>query len=70
MGPRLGCTARFSVCWKKTLCSVPKEIRKGLNSLIILISWEVWKHMNSCVFENARPSISLLLETLADEISF
>lgn len=49
--------------------SIPKEIRKGLNSLIILVSWEVWKHRNSCVFENARPSTSLLLQTVADECS-
>nr|TKW04463.1 hypothetical protein SEVIR_7G110800v2 [Setaria viridis] len=53
----------------KALRSAPKEIRKGLNSLIILVSWEVWKHRNSCIFENARPSTSLLLQTVADECS-
>ncbi|RCV12333.1 hypothetical protein SETIT_2G260800v2 [Setaria italica] len=61
--------ACFSVGWRKALRSVPKEIRKGLNSLIILVTSEVWKHRNSCVFENARPSTSLLLQTMADEIS-
>ena len=60
---------RFSLWWKRALSAVPKGIRKGLNSLIILVSWEVWKHRNSCVFENARPNISLLLQTVSDEIN-
>jgi hypothetical protein len=43
--------------WKKVAAAVPKEARKGLNSLIILVAWEIWKHRNSCVFDNKRPSI-------------
>jgi len=34
--------------------SVAKEIRKGSNSLIILVSWEVSKHRNACVFEGGK----------------
>jgi hypothetical protein len=48
---------------------VPKEMRKGLNSLTILVSWEVWKHRNSCVFEGASPSVQELLQTIGDECS-
>jgi hypothetical protein len=29
--------------------------RKGLNSLIILVAWEIWKHRNACVFEGVVP---------------
>jgi hypothetical protein len=32
---------RFSNWWRKALSSVPKEMKKGLNSLIIIVSREV-----------------------------
>jgi hypothetical protein len=44
-------------------------MRKGLNSLIILVSWEVWKYRDSCVFEGASPSVQELLQTIGDEWS-
>jgi hypothetical protein len=31
------------------------------------VSWEVWKHKNSCVFEGAQPSILVLLQTIRNE---
>jgi hypothetical protein len=31
-------SSRFSGWWKKTTAAVPKEARKGLNSLIILVA--------------------------------
>jgi hypothetical protein len=62
-------SSSFSAWWCNTIRAVPKDIRKGLNSLIILVAWEVWKHCNSCVFEGARPSIQILLQTVANESS-
>ncbi|KAG2648494.1 hypothetical protein PVAP13_1NG025700 [Panicum virgatum] len=50
-----------------TIKSVPKDRRRGLNSLIILVTWEIWKHRNACVFEGARPSVQLLLQTVSSE---
>jgi hypothetical protein len=32
-------------------------MRKGLNSLIILVAWQFWKLRNSCVFEGSRPCV-------------
>ena len=46
-------TIRFSTWWCNTIKSVPKDLRKGLNLLIILVSWEIWKHRNSCVFRGS-----------------
>ena len=43
--------SRFSGWWRKVIKAVPKEVRRGLNSLIILVAWEVWKHRNDCVRE-------------------
>jgi hypothetical protein len=46
---------------------VPKDLRKGLKSLIILVAWELWKHRNSIVFNGGRPDISELLLAVANE---
>jgi len=58
---------RFSGWWKKTTSDVPKEARKGLNSLIILVAWEIWKHRNTCVFDNMRPNVQEVLRAISSE---
>nr|ACE86393.1 putative retroelement protein [Sorghum bicolor] len=57
----------FSGWWKKTTSDVPKEARKGLNSLIILVAWEIWKHRNTCVFDNMRPNVQEVLRAISSE---
>jgi hypothetical protein len=58
-------TSRFYGWWCCTLTSVPEEMCKGLNSLTILVAWEIWKHRNTCVFmkldQMFRPSYTLWL---------
>jgi hypothetical protein len=39
---------RFSRWWRETTTEAPKETRKGINSLIILVAWEIWKQRNEC----------------------
>ncbi|WVZ97140.1 hypothetical protein U9M48_042695 [Paspalum notatum var. saurae] len=51
-----GCT-RFSNWWCQSIKSVDKNLRKGLNSLILLVAWEIWKHRNKCVFEGVVPCV-------------
>ena len=58
---------RFFGWWRKTFLAVPKEMRKGLNSLIILVAWEIWKHRNDCVFEKARPNTQEVLRAINTE---
>jgi hypothetical protein len=60
-------TTSFSAWWCSSIKSVPKDLKKGLNSLIILVTWEIWKHRNSCVFEGARPSVQVLLQQVSSE---
>lgn len=43
---------RFSSWWSQVVRGVPKEAKKGMNSLIILVAWEIWEHRNDCVFNN------------------
>ena len=42
-------------------------MRKGLNSLIILVAWEIWKHRNVCVFEGTSPNVQEVLHAVAIE---
>jgi hypothetical protein len=46
---------------------VKKEHKKGVNTLIILGAWIIWKHRNACVFEGVSPSINKILCELKDE---
>jgi hypothetical protein len=45
---------------------VPKKVREGLNSLIVLIAWELW---NACVFEGARLRLEVVLQAIVYESS-
>lgn len=46
----------FADWWRKVIKRVPKCKKKGVNSLIILTAWSLWKHKNSCVFKGTSPS--------------
>ena len=37
------------------------DARKGLNSLIILGAWTIWRHRNDCVFNGASPRVDTAL---------
>ncbi|WVZ49513.1 hypothetical protein U9M48_000862 [Paspalum notatum var. saurae] len=59
--------SRFNFWWCQASKSLPNGLRKGFNSLVILVSWELWKHRNACVFEGARPHLQTVLTTMASE---
>ena len=46
---------------------MPKQHRNGLNSLIILGAWIIWKHRNSCVFDGLGPNVQSALQAFRDE---
>jgi hypothetical protein len=46
---------------------VSVEERKGINPLIILGAWSIWKHRNSCVFNGVSPSAAAVLNLARDE---
>uniref|UniRef100_A0A0A8Z1B8 Uncharacterized protein n=1 Tax=Arundo donax TaxID=35708 RepID=A0A0A8Z1B8_ARUDO len=46
---------------------VKKEDRKGVNSLIILGAWMLWKHRNACVFGGASPNLQELIRLAMGE---
>ncbi|WVZ89347.1 hypothetical protein U9M48_035768 [Paspalum notatum var. saurae] len=57
----------FSGWWSGAIKRAPKEVKKGLNSLIILVPWEIWKHRNDCVFEGCSPSVSMACHNIVQE---
>jgi hypothetical protein len=70
----LVCSGRLSpqpndkfLCWRRAVRAAPKEHRKGLNSIIILVTWEIWKHRNTWVFEGRRPSVPAVIQEAAYE---
>jgi hypothetical protein len=41
--------------------------KKGFNSSVSLVAWQIWKHRNVCVFDNASPNIHAILLSIHDE---
>lgn len=39
--------------------------QKGFNSLVVLVSWELRKHWNACIFENVRPDAQVVVQAVA-----
>jgi hypothetical protein len=60
-------STHFSNWWFKAIQNVPKEEKKGLNSLFILVAWEIWKRRKDCVFNGATPNISVVVQAMARE---
>jgi hypothetical protein len=46
---------------------LPASEKKGLNSFIILVAWEICKHRNNCVFNGTTPSMDDVLQAIASE---
>jgi hypothetical protein len=58
---------RFSGWWSGAVSQVTRELKKGLNSMIILVDWELWEHRNACVFEGMRSSVSVVCHEIEKE---
>jgi hypothetical protein len=37
------------------------QMEKGVNSLVSLGAWVLWKHRNQCVFEGCNPNVAAVL---------
>jgi hypothetical protein len=60
----------FADWWRKACKRLPKTMKKGLNSLIILGSWLLWKLRNSIVFDGAHLALTLCSLLLGMSSSF
>jgi hypothetical protein len=43
------------------------SVQNGLNSLIILGAWTLWKHRNRCVFDGIAPSLTTTISQAKKE---
>ncbi|WVZ80002.1 hypothetical protein U9M48_027520 [Paspalum notatum var. saurae] len=59
--------SRLNSWWCRAASSLPKVLRKGFNSLVILVTWELWKHQNACIFENVRPDARQVVQAVIEE---
>jgi hypothetical protein len=60
----------FQDWWRKPEQKVPNSQRKGFNSLVILVSWRLWKQRNACVFGRIPPSIRNILQEIYEDAKF
>jgi hypothetical protein len=47
----------FMEWWQKANERAPEPSKNGLNSMIILGAWTLWKHQNRCVFDGIAPNL-------------
>jgi hypothetical protein len=59
----------FEAWWSRSVEVVPKDLRDGFNSLVVLGAWSICRHQNDCVFNGAQPSIARLLASAGDEFN-
>ncbi|GJN41481.1 hypothetical protein PR202_gn00863 [Eleusine coracana subsp. coracana] len=57
----------FEEWWSKVANRVSGDTRKGLNSIIILGAWTIWRHRNECVFNGKSPSVAAALIMAGNE---
>uniref|UniRef100_A0A453F1H1 Uncharacterized protein n=1 Tax=Aegilops tauschii subsp. strangulata TaxID=200361 RepID=A0A453F1H1_AEGTS len=53
--------------WLRAKAQTPPTLHKALQSITLLAPWMIWKQRNECVFDNARPSMDVLVDRIKDE---
>jgi hypothetical protein len=43
--------------WSQAVRTAPRQLRKGMSSIIMLTAWWIRKHRNAAIFDNAQPSV-------------
>jgi hypothetical protein len=56
----------FQDWWANLEGKVPHVLRKGINSLVMLLAWWLWKQRNKCVFEGDAPSGNQIIQNIKD----
>ena len=54
--------------WKGIFVPLGGSSQAGLNSIVILGAWCLWKHQNDCVFNGMSPNLSAALAMVGNDI--
>ncbi|GJM87860.1 hypothetical protein PR202_ga03856 [Eleusine coracana subsp. coracana] len=57
----------FDKWWRMVDTTVSNSTRRGLNSLISLGAWTLWRHHNECVFNGSTPNLATALIMAGEE---
>lgn len=57
----------FFEWWSEAAETSPGCLRKGLNSIVALTAWAIWKHHNAAIFDGLRPSTADLVLSIKDD---
>lgn len=57
----------FFDCWMRVVALSPEQVKQGLNLVITLGAWMLWKHHNNCVFNGANTNTQLVIRTFLEE---
>jgi hypothetical protein len=55
--------------WTSSRRRLPKEIRRGFDSLFLLVGWLLWKERNARTFNRIASSLVQLLENIEQEVA-
>lgn len=58
---------KFTLWWRRAHMRADPDCRKGLNSLIQLVAWLIWKHRNRTVFDGTPPDIQSISREIIEE---
>jgi len=54
--------------WEAAISRVDSQVQKGLNTIIILVAWSIWKHRNRCIFDGVVPDVSCVVSVCKEEL--
>ena len=57
----------FFAWWALASATSPSGLRKGLNSIVTLTVWAIWKHRNAVIFDGLHPSTDDLVLSIQDD---
>jgi hypothetical protein len=58
----------FDDWWDKVSSRADGVVKKGLNSIVILVACSLWNHRNRCVFDGLQPSLNGILSSIREEL--
>lgn len=65
MGPNND--SRLADWWQETRSDIPGSLRRGCDSLVLLVSWAVWKEHNRRMFDNVVKSTAQVFTMICEE---